>query len=86
MGHWNYRVVRREYEISPGDIEVSYEIHEAHYDIITDTKPSLISIDPVGVHAGSLEGLDLVLSRMKEALRKPVLDYDTREELDEKLE
>jgi hypothetical protein len=77
MSHWNHRVVRRVY---PGalDGEVAYQIHEAYYGI--EDKP-LISTEPDHPHGETPEELREDLERMLRALDKPVLDYETREEI-----
>lgn len=69
MGHWNYRVVRRDV----GE-DAILGIHEAYYD--DQGRVSMISKEPDGVSAETVEGLREVLSWMREALEKPALDYD----------
>ena len=75
---WNYRVIRKTYKKKETLLEEEcFNIHEVYYDkegyIISLTK------NPVSVGAESLEGLEWVLSKMKEALDKPVLDYEELE-------
>ena len=72
---WNYRRVRKTY---PGKDDVSYFIVEAYY---TDGKVDMITekeMAPWGENEAEL--LD-DFEAMAEAFGKPVLDYDTREEI-----
>ena len=65
---WNFRVVRREGE---------YAIHEAYN---MDGK-IYITENPVSVWGEDMDELKLTLDTMGEALDKPVINYDTREEI-----
>jgi hypothetical protein len=78
MFHWNYRVVKRIwYQGTPRE-EIIYEVHEAHYGI--GKKPS-ITKEPVAAAEESVEGLREHIQCMLRALDKPVLDYETMEEI-----
>jgi hypothetical protein len=81
---WNYRVVHHRLERielgherdadPPLEREDSYEIHEVYYsDAGAVTK---MTVAPVPVYAETVEGIRTVLDRMREALDKPVLEYD----------
>jgi hypothetical protein len=61
-----------------------YEIHEVFYGDLEDEPPNKgVAIAESGCvpFAESLDGLRWTLERMLDALKKPVLDYDTREEI-----
>jgi hypothetical protein len=76
---WNHRVVRRVYPDAAKSEEVLYSIHECYYD--ENGKLDMMTedgIDPVG---DDLEGLRWTLEHMLAALDKPVVDYETREDL-----
>ena len=77
MSHWNHRVVRRVY---PGalDGEVAYQIHEAYYGL---EDKLVITKEPDHPQGETLAELRKDLERMLRALDKPVLDYETREEI-----
>lgn len=74
--HWNHRVVRRR---TTGPAEVSYAIHECHY---TDGKLEMLTVDATPAYGEDLEGLRWSLTKMLEALDKPVVDYETRKEIE----
>jgi hypothetical protein len=78
MSHWNHRAVRRVY---PGvlDGEASYSIHEVYYGL-GGIKPS-ITVGPDYPYGETVAELREDLERMLRALDKPVLDYETREEI-----
>jgi hypothetical protein len=67
MGHWNHRVIQRDY-----DGETFHEIVEAYYDDEGNmngyTQDAIAPVSEEGV-----EGLRWVLQRMLEALDKPVI-------------
>lgn len=71
MGHWNYRVVLREYADGR---DAQYQIHEAYYD--DDVNVEAITEDPVPVTAESLEKLAEELQWMARALEAPILRYE----------
>ena len=65
---WNYRVVRR---IVGG--EVTFGIHEVYYD---GDRPKTTTECPIDPYGETLEELKDDLDRMREALDKPVLNYE----------
>jgi len=71
---WNYRMVKR---VQAG--ETSYTIHEAFYD--AEGKVENITEDSVRAFGETPDELFEDLNRMKEAYGRPVLDYDTMEDL-----
>jgi hypothetical protein len=77
---WNHRVVRREHDTLDPDDRFSYQIHEAYYED-GNRKPYAITLDPVAAYGSTVEELREELERMLRAVKHPVLDYDTREEL-----
>lgn len=81
--HWNHRVVRRVYNPGTDEEEVEHAIHEAHYEVKGKSSgPCSITTEPVRVYSSEgVAGLRQVLERMLAALDKPVLDYETREEI-----
>jgi hypothetical protein len=81
MMSWNYRVVKTVTKIPLGDTDISYGIHEVYY----DSNGDIISISEGLAHpiSDDLEGLQWNLERMIEACKKPVIDYNTGEELNE---
>jgi hypothetical protein len=76
---WNYRVVKAVTKIPLGDTDISYGIHEIYYDENGD----IVNISESLAHpiSDDLEGLQWNLERMMEACKKPVIDYNTGEEL-----
>jgi hypothetical protein len=75
---WNYRVVKKVTKIPLGETDISYEIHDVYYDKYLD-KPSIGRLSfPMG---DDVESLQWSLERMLEACKKPILDYNTGEEL-----
>jgi len=81
MGHWNHRVVRREFPEATPDDRVLYAIHEAYYEPGERKVPWAVAVDPTPVIGQSVEQLRETLQRMLRALDTPVLDYETRQEL-----
>jgi hypothetical protein len=83
---WNHRVVRHKIEYSGSDtgekpVEYWYGIHEAYYLAGNDSdRPSITkdAIEPYGESPGELRE---DLERMLHAFEKPVLDFDTRDEV-----
>lgn len=67
---WNYRIVKRTYEN-----EVTYTVHTAWYGKGEDD-PHSIGADPMYPIGENLDELLIDLDRMKEALNKPVLNYE----------
>jgi len=77
---WNYRVVRRTYWTWGARLDqYTYAIHEAYYG--ADGKITALTENPVGALSDGERSLAQVLDMMAEALSKPVVDFDTREEL-----
>ena len=76
---WNYRVVKTVTKIPLGDMDISYGIHEVYY----DSNGTIINISESLAHpiSDDLEGLKRNLKEMMEACNKPVIDYNTGEEL-----
>jgi len=76
---WSYRVVKTVTKIPLGDIDISYGIHEVYYDENGD----IVNISENLAHpiSDDLEGLQWNLERMIEACKKPVIDYNTGENL-----
>jgi hypothetical protein len=66
---WNYRVVRRQDESG-----IWYGIHEVYYS--DDGRPTACTEDAVKPGGDTLEELRNDIRYFKEALEKPVLDYD----------
>ncbi len=76
---WSYRVVKTVTKIPLGDIDISYGIHEVYYDENGD----IVNISESLAHplSDDLEGLKWSLERMMEACNKPVIGYNTGEEV-----
>jgi hypothetical protein len=75
---WNYRVVKKVTKIPLGETDITYEIHDVYYDKNLDN-PSIGKISlPL---SDDVEGLRWTLEKMLEACKKPVIDYNTGEEL-----
>jgi hypothetical protein len=68
--YWNYRVVLKEYAC--GTLE--YGVREVHYD--ENDEPVMCTQDTVGILGDSLQEIKDTLENIKEALDKPVLNYD----------
>ncbi len=75
MSYWNYRVVRH----SPEQGEIYYGIHEVYYN--EDGSIWVLTESPVDVHGEYVEDLKEGYFNMQEAFDKPVIDFDTREEI-----
>jgi hypothetical protein len=76
---WSYRVVKTVTKIPLGLNDISYGIHEVYYDENGD----IVNISESLAHplSDDLEGLKWSLERMMEACNKPVIDYNTGEEV-----
>jgi len=75
--HWNYRLVRRS-----EDGEMSCGICEVHY---CGDKITSITEDYARVSSENSQGVLWILENMKEAMKKPILDWDeVCKEFDEK--
>lgn len=68
-GGWNYRVVRRQGPDGP-----VFGIHEVYYN--GEDEPRSCTKKPVGPMSDDVEELMKEIDRMKQALDKPVLDYE----------
>lgn len=73
---WNHRVVRTVYKPGTGDEEVSFAIHEAHYN--SKGELTAITVDPVVVAGEAPEELAATLTRMLAATHKPIIDAATQ--------
>lgn len=73
MSHWNYRVVRRTFNVA-GAVEERWAIHEAYYD--DAGKVRSITKNGVGPRGDSLKELRESTIVMRRAFAAPVLDYD----------
>jgi hypothetical protein len=86
---WNYRVVKKVNKIpillkknnpSMDDFDITYEIHDVYYDESLD----IVNIGRISFPMGDdVESLQWSLERMMEACKKPVIDYNTGEEVNE---
>jgi hypothetical protein len=75
---WNYRVVKKITKIPLGETDITYEIHDVYYDENLD----IVNIGRLSFPMGDdVESLQWSLERMMEACKKPVLDYNTGEEV-----
>ena len=76
---WNYRVVKTVTKIPLGDTDISYAIHTVY----TDESGEIVNISEQPCYAigDDTESLMWQLDRMKKACKKPVIDYNTGEEL-----
>ncbi len=69
---WSYRVVLKQPEVK-GDIQ-QYGIHEVHYD--ADGEAVSVSVEPVRLHADTLEELTDQRVMMRVAMQQPWLLYE----------
>lgn len=74
---WNYRVVRRACQTQRGP-EYYYGIHSVYY---TKLVPTSVTMEPSVPYGDTLEELREELEKMQKAFAKPVIDYDTLEEV-----
>jgi hypothetical protein len=75
---WQYRVVKKVTKIPLGETDITYEIH----DVYLDENLDILNIGRLSFPMGDdVESLQWSLERMMEACKKPVLDYNTGEEL-----
>jgi hypothetical protein len=76
---WSYRVIKQVTKIPLGDMDISYGIHEAY----TDENGDIVNISEKPSYAigDDTESLKWQLERMMEACKKPVIDYNTGEEM-----
>ena len=75
---WNYRVVKKVTKIPLGETDITYEIHDVYYDENLD----IVNIGRISFPmSDDVEGLKWCLKKMLEACKKPVIDYNTGEEV-----
>jgi hypothetical protein len=75
---WQYRVVKKVTKIPLGEIDTTYEIH----DVYLDENLDIVNIGRLSFPMGDdVESLQWSLERMMEACKKPVIDYNTGEEV-----
>jgi len=76
---WSYRVVKTVTKIPLGETDISYSVHR----IYTDENNDIVNISEQPVYAISDDAESLVwqLQKMMEACNKPVIDYNTGEEI-----
>jgi hypothetical protein len=75
---WNYRVVKKVTKIPLGETDITYEIHDVYYDESLD----IVNIGRISFPmSDDVDGLKWTLKKMVEACKKPVIDYNTGEEL-----
>jgi hypothetical protein len=77
---WNYRFVKYP---DDGSCDITYGLHEALYkDSEGKGKPLFISKETSGLVFNDKSEIDIYMERIKEALSKPLLDYNTLEEIE----
>ena len=72
---WNFRYCKKTNEYAPGEVEVTYEIHEVYYN--SDGDVCGITEQPCTMYGESKEELVSLIARFNEALDKEPLDIDT---------
>lgn len=72
---WDYRVVRITTEF-----DTVYQIHEVYYN--KKGKPTMLTENGIALRSESAIGLALSLPSYLKALTLPVLDYETRKEVE----
>lgn len=75
--HWNYRVVRHTDVVPNGASSTYLGIHEVYSDKDDDDKVGGPTVDPVPLIGDDLEGLKWTLTKMMEALEKPILEEES---------
>ena len=75
---WNHRVVKYETRNLFGDPDVGYAIHEVFYD--NNGNVQGMTSNPVKPCGDTKDELRLELMRMLDALTKPDLDYDDKDD------
>ena len=78
MTTWNYRIVRRIDPLSASGYWLG--IYEAYYD--DEGNCDALTEDAISVEGETLESLHADYRLFAEAFTKPVLDYETRQEVD----
>jgi hypothetical protein len=77
---WNYRVVKKVTKIPLGETDITYEVHDVYYDENLD----IVNIGKISFPmSDDVDGLKWILKKMLEACKKPVIDYNTGEEIEE---
>ena len=69
---WNYRVIRHKNGYGPNTASY-FQIHEVHY---KDGTPTGVSQNGARIGGDDLEEIKRVLEKFKEALGKPILNFD----------
>lgn len=79
---WNFRVMRHaKVDLEPGSASEWLAIHEVHYESANVNDIEVTSADvgytdkPVIMTAESVEDFRFMLTKMLEALEKPILEY-----------
>jgi hypothetical protein len=76
---WNYRVVKKITKTPLGETDITYEIHDVY---LVDENLDIVYVGRLSFPMGDdVESLQWSLERMIEACKKPVIDYNTGEEL-----
>lgn len=76
---WNHRVVRRTYPNTHMDDSIVYEIHECYYR--EDGTIEGLTQEPIRIVEESMDDLRKTIQRLTQCLEKPIIDYDTLQEL-----
>jgi hypothetical protein len=78
---WNYRVVKSVTKIPLGDMDTSYCIHT----VFTDDNGTIVNISEKPSYAigDDIESLKWNLESMMLSVDKPIIDYNTGEELNQ---
>lgn len=76
---WSYRVVKYVTKIPLGETDISYGVHS----VFTDEYGDIVNISerPTYPISDNMDGLMGVLSKMMGACDRPVIDYNTGEEV-----
>lgn len=69
---WNYRVVRHKSQREGWPDHL--QIHEVHYE---NDKPVSVSADGARIGGDNVDEIKWALERIREALEKPILEYDS---------
>jgi len=73
---WDYRVVKRKYK----NEEETHGIYEVYYD--DEDNPRACTESPIQIESFNLNTLKKDLKKIREAFQKPVLNYETFEEME----
>lgn len=74
MSYWNYRIVRKKYDLSDGRVEYGYGLYEAFYD--DHDKVHAITEAPQEPYGDTVAELRADWLLMAAAFAKPILDFD----------